>query len=237
MIVSRVRYGQDIAAALCSASAVIVENFPTDSNLPLLEVATGLGQSSRDGITSASVRPEDQFIHLVSDRGDPAIDPLGNPMLSTTNSRMMLHTDEHFSACPARYVILLCVRQSENGGDTLLSDIRDIVLKLEETVIQLLLSRAFPSAIGPIPILQMEREAWSVRFNLLEMERASGGRLQFNLHEAEAVRQLACTALAESIRIKLLPGDCLILRNDIVLHGREGFPAGSPRLLKRIRVK
>ena len=238
MIVSRIQYGANLAAALAAESVVLVEGFPLSTNEQLLECAARLGCLSRDGITSTDAQPEDRFVHLVRDRGAPALDPLGNAMISTTNAAQLLHTDEHFSANPAKFVLLLCIRQSDTGGDTLIAGIDEIVPKLDLDIVESLLSPIFPSAAGPVPILGENNGRWSVRFNLLEMERALRAPcLQFEAQQFTAIKQFVVVAEEVTVRLRLSPGDCLILRNDLVLHGRTTFPAGSRRLLKRVRVK
>ncbi len=37
--------------------------------------------------------------------------------------------------------------------------------------------------------------------------------------------------------ISLSPGDLLIVHNQLILHGRTAFSSGSPRLLKRLRMR
>jgi alpha-ketoglutarate-dependent taurine dioxygenase len=76
--------------------------------------------------------------------------------------------------------------------------------------------------------------------------------LRYNRSEIESLRQRRDLPLPPETRawldrfdalfaaaaetVLLEPGDLLLIDNHRTLHGRTAFPAGSPRLLKRVRV-
>lgn len=225
---------------LSRKSAVIVADFPHETNASFLEYALNLGSISRDGITSSSNKVEDGAIHLVQERSSPALDPYHNVMLSTTNSYFPLHTDEYFSATPARFVLLLCVAGSEIGGTSLVSYVDDIVESIEPNDLKLLASPLFPTQVGLRPILSDTQAGWNVRFNNMEMERAQkllGNRNTLRFDAKGAAERFQQVADLHIRRHSLKSGECLVLSNYRALHGRTEFPSGSGRLLKRIRVK
>lgn len=238
MHVHRIRYGDSLAAVMASSPAVLIEGFPTHQNAPLLNAAAALGPLSLDGINSPSVQAQDSFVHLISVRTEPAIDPNGNQMLSTTNMATPLHTDEYFSKTPAKFVFMLCIRQSDTGGESTVASLTDIMSNLSDLTVRVLCEAAFPFEQGPVPILKKEDSSWSVRFNYLEIMRAAAktGQVLSDIQK-KSVIDLQNAANLHCERFRLSPGDCLVVNNFEILHGREAFPADSGRLLKRVRVK
>jgi hypothetical protein len=227
------------AEELTRHCAFVVTHFPAETNNPLLTFAAELGAVSLDGITSATNKIEDSAIHLVQEREHPALDPFHNVMISTTNQYFPLHTDEYFAEHPARFVLLLCVVPSETGGTALVSYIDDIVSDLTPDQQAILREPIYPTQVGLRAILEQSQLGWSVRFNELELERAQnpsgGGPLPKSAREA--VISLRRSADTHARRHEMMSGQCLALCNYKALHGRTSFPAGSARLLKRIRVK
>ena len=79
--------------------------------------------------------------------------------------------------------------------------------------------------------------AWRVRFNRRDM--LSFAKLRFQFVSEQKKQDLAAfEALAmqrkESVALRL--GDCIVVDNHRVLHGRSGFDPKSGRLIKRLRI-
>lgn len=238
MSIPRIGYSDCSAEKLSELDAAILQGFPTGTNRPLISLAAGLGKISVDGINSASNDLEDGCIHLVYDHKAPVVDPFGNAMVSTTHAAFPLHTDEYFAATPAKYVFLLCIRPSGEGGESLITIVDHAVANLSPAARRELGRPIFPSQAGPVRLLWHSGIGWAVRFNELEMRRAIlPTTAPLSLAAIEAIGEFKDCATAKQIQFPLIAGECLFLRNERVLHGRRPFSPRSARLLKRIRVK
>lgn len=218
---------------------VVVKSVPIDTNDPFIRMARALGNLSLEGVSTTSNTLEDGCVHLVMRHQRPVIDPFGNVITSTTNLDFQLHSDEYFSTNPATFLLLLCVRQSLHGGDSLISLIDSVIPLLDDDTRRLLEDPVYPSKIGPVPILIRSEAGYRVRFNQLEMRRAEQGGFApvCDAAHSEVLARLIDSAMKRAIQFRLQPGDCLVVENRKVLHGRVGFEDTPTRLLKRLRVK
>ena len=231
--------GSGLSELLADEHAVIVTEIPTDSNASLMKLAGGLGEYSEEGITSTTNLREDQYIHVVNERATPSLDPYGNTMISTTNEFFPLHTDEYFSGRPSTYVFLLCVQAGTSGGESTIAKVEDFARLLPQRTLSTLAEPVYPSQAGLVHLLVQIQDQWSIRFNEIEMGRAVLGGFAPPVPKKAriAVKELKSVADQAATQHLLRPGDCLVLRNDRVLHGRLAFPPGSGRSFKRLRVR
>lgn len=172
----------------------------------------------------------------VRNSGRGTQDRHGHVILSTTAREFALHTDGYNLPRPPRYVLLL--RTDTGVDDTIswISDARRAFALLSRSTLKQLERAIFPSAIGPLPVIGRDASAPQLRFNSEEMrrwrERAARGTASQRLadHVTDALH-VALESVRESFTIR--PGDCLILDNWRVCHGRAAMASDSTRVLKR----
>ena len=121
---------------------------------------------------------------------------------------------------------------------------RDILGDLDAATIARLRVADFPSPYGLAPVLfplpaqaAGEGGPWGIRFNLRDFV-GYGERFGPLLSPAQhdALRAAMAAAERHAQRLMLEAGDCLVVDNHRVLHGRSAFTPGCGRLLKRLRV-
>ena len=186
---------------------------------------------------NSAVVSEDDFIHRVTVYDEPLKDPQGNPILSTTAQEFPCHTDEYFRQHPSNVVVMHIVRSSSVGGETILSHIDDILPNMSTEDVEHLERAAYPTPNGRVPILTWENGKTLIRFNGYEIRKQCGPDLQA-LEPAmrRAVTNLEYWVDRASTKFLLKESECIILRNDRILHGRTAFQDRN-RLLLRIRFQ
>jgi gamma-butyrobetaine dioxygenase len=125
------------------------------------------------------------------------------------------------------------------GGVSLLAHARDILARLAPTSARALREPTFPSPFGPAPVLWDEAGGSQpcIRFNHRDF--ASFGERYGPLltaGQARVLDEVLAAAQDCTLHVRLEPGDCLVVDNHRVLHGRTAFDPASGRLLKRLRV-
>lgn len=207
-------------------------------NAALLRLGRRLGQVSLNGYKPDAPDAEPEGVKRVEALSQPKLDPANEPVLSTTHRHFGLHTDDFFTAQPVRWVLMHCWQPDPTGGGrSLLADVRQIVPRLSAGALQRLQQPDFPGPAGWQPILQATARGWQVRFNHRDMVAFAacfGPALAPD--QRAALDELDEVASVVASSLQLAPGDCLVVDNHRVLHGRTAFDAHSHRLLKRLRV-
>ena len=141
---------------------------------------------------------------------------------------------------PADVVIMLCVQPDDSGeGVSLLYYLSDLLKKLNADEIALLEAVAYPTQFGTTDLLRRKNRRISIRYNRLEIDRyAALTDASLTAKEMKLLLKVddILSTGAEVQRILLRTGDCLIVDNTKVLHGRSKFSSSSRRLLKRVRL-
>jgi alpha-ketoglutarate-dependent taurine dioxygenase len=210
-----------------------------DDNAALRALGAQLGTASFHGARPGMPNVEGHGVSSIQALDRPVLDPAGRVVLSTSPATFRLHTDDTFSRTPARWVLMHCWYADPAGGDSLLAHVDDVLPRLPADMVRRLEAADFPSPDGPAPVLFGGADVVrKVRFNHRDFV---GYGERFG--PALAPDQLRCldavllAAEAVSLRLRLETGDCLVVDNHRVLHGRTAFAAGSGRLLKRLRIQ
>lgn len=214
---------------------VVMHDVPCEpDNAGLLRVARALGEVSTRALPWRSGLVEEQGVQRVEALVDAPRDQFGKPLLSGHHAAFALHSDESFLAQPCRYVLLHCWQPDpDGGGETLLAQRGEIESQADAETLHALRTLRLPYPDG---------DAVTLDDSLLRYHRdevvACANRHGAPLTAAQQawMQRFEQVFAAASVRIRLAPGDLLILDNHRVLHGRTAFAAGSPRLLKRVRV-
>jgi alpha-ketoglutarate-dependent taurine dioxygenase len=221
---------------LAVAGHAVVRGVALDADdAALRSLATALCPAPR----GAAARPA-EGIARVEAMDVPRRDPTGRAILSTTADDFPLHTDDTFAAQPARFVLMHCWQADAAGGGTsLLAHVRDLLPRLDAAAIGLLREPLFASPFGLAPVLWDDPGDGQpcIRFNHRDFA-SFGERYGPRLTPAQApvLDTVLAAARTCTTPIHLAPGDCLVVDNHRVLHGRTAFHQASGRLLKRLRV-
>lgn len=228
---------------LAVAGYAVVRGVALDGdNRALRALAATLGATSASGVGAAPNQPnaEADGISRVEAMDLPRRDPAGREILSTTAGVFPLHTDDTFVARPARYVLMYCWKaDAAGGGVSQLAHVRDLLPQLAGQSRAHLREAVFASPFGPAPVLWGDAASATpcIRFNHRDF--ASFGERYGPVLTADRVRildEVLVAARACAVDVRLAAGDCLVVDNHRVLHGRTAFDPGSGRLLKRLRV-
>lgn len=228
------------ARILSPQRCVLIQNFNAgESNGLLIRLAFSLGRPYKEPCLVNHL-PEDDIVFRVEPRGEGIRDSRGVILYSTTPLSFRSHTDGAGKPNPYDLVLLYCVRQDNFGGESILIPLARILERLRPTSLACLREDSFPVPFGLAPIISGEEHDFWIRYNAEELAIYSHQRnVTFNEDQKQAVNDLANTisSLEQNIpNFKISAGECLVIDNKRVLHGRSALSPNSQRLLKRIRV-
>lgn len=141
---------------------------------------------------------------------------------------------------PPDVVILLCERQAGRGGESLLAAVDDIAQRLNPADIMAMQRPDFLFRHTQYPILFIHQGALAMRYNRMMIELFQRVNDWPENSEQQALfDRLDAAAENASQRFCLEAGDCFILNNYRLLHGRSAFEHSEDkgkRLLQRVRL-
>lgn len=225
----------NLTGGICVVAGVPID----DNNTAFLSIANALGgEILRDTRMPSRAMESNCTIYRVEE--DPLnIDEYAH---SATNQHFPFHTDcAHFLYPPQ---VMLCCQPSKTGGKTILAHVDDILEKLTNEDKADLSRIEFPWWQGvqnvQVPILTKTKEdgKWLIRFNQATLIREMDKNKFENISALKSLINVLNSFETDSNnQLTLLSGDLLIVHNQRVLHGRTPFSSGSPRLLKRLRMR
>jgi alpha-ketoglutarate-dependent taurine dioxygenase len=228
-----------VKAAVVASKAVIIRNFGTgETNERLIKLAYALGKPY--GGYSLPEHPlEDGLVFRVEVRGEGVMDPSGEVIYSTTCADIPCHTDGVNRPAPYDLALLHCIRQDASGGETVLVQLDELIERLPPDVMGLLREQGYPFAFGTAPIIAGDGDEVWIRYNAQEMafySETGGASLSPQHRHALAKLEAALSEPTAQEKFRLSPGECLLIDNKRVLHGRSACSKGGHRLLKRVRL-
>jgi alpha-ketoglutarate-dependent taurine dioxygenase len=144
-----------------------------------------------------------------------------------TDQEMQLHTDHP----RARWISWECVRQSSEGGYSLLKDTKpalDVLTDAERDELRALSIRThvvFPDDTGAYPVLRNDGDGFDwVYFTPWMIDGLRSPAFQKFIQALEATPTLS---------VRLYPGESLLIDNGRMLHGRSALGGDKDRLLIR----
>jgi hypothetical protein len=166
----------------------------------------------------------------------------GQYIYSTSEQAFTMHTDGTGFRKPFDLILLHCFRADtgDEQGLSLLVSVDELVTRLSAEDIKILLQPNFPFNFGLGPILKQNQSGqFSIQYNPEELQyfyKSSG--IQLAVEQTKALQKLneLLQLSAVKIRFVLRAGECLIVNNHRLLHGRTALSKGSKRLLKRVRL-
>jgi alpha-ketoglutarate-dependent taurine dioxygenase len=231
---------------------VILEGFPVDDR-PEEEISRDFeALASRFGVVMGHGASR-QTIWRISPR---AVNH--TPTFSETASEAPLHTDNSWVHEPERYFALLVIQPAQDGGESLLFPLADLIRDFARTrkgpaVIRTLSERPFPFAmpvvfrseaerageITPVVTSPVIRSGSVLRYRHDVIQAGFQQRPDLATPESVAAIEIFNDYLVELLRrspgIKLGRGDMVIANNHTVLHARTHFTDPN-RLLLRARM-
>jgi alpha-ketoglutarate-dependent taurine dioxygenase len=208
-------------------------------NSPLIALGQLLGKTSWQGTKKGAPNLENDGVNRVENMDMPMRDAVGNAVLSSNADEFPLHTDDSYSPDPARYVLMHCWQADPAGGGvSWLAHIDHIIALAPPDLIQRLATRPYAMPYGQACVLWKDGERnWRMRFNRRDM--VSFAKLRSQLLNQQQREDLACfesQAMHCVKKVALQNGDCVVVDNQRMLHGRSAFDPNSGRLIKRLRI-
>ena len=206
-----------------------------------LDLATELGDVIEPGFAmTPSLHDGKVYSIEVRNSGRGVVDEFGHIILSTTNRPFELHTDGYNRRPSPHFVVLLRSDTSNDHPLTHLADTRQTIQRLDASTIMSLAEERFPCAHGLQSVLSAVGHQYVVRLNREEISRWSDklGNVEGGM---SAEHRLALDAFASELAsdqaaLSMTRGDCLVLDNTRVCHGRSALARDSERTLKRIWI-
>jgi alpha-ketoglutarate-dependent taurine dioxygenase len=219
-----------------SHGAVLVEKFhDSDGIPPLVKLSNSLGYP----IPSTGLSSEDGIIFRLEASRELKRDHHENIIYSLTGKPLYCHTDGANENSPYDIVIMHCVKPAKEGGETILFHVDEIVELLDQETVATLQEEAFPFPSGKYSIISFINGCYEIRYNRHYID-STLKKKQENLSNKylEALNKLDELVSLEKTdqAIKLRSGECILINNRIMLHGRCPFVEPSDRFLKRVRV-
>lgn len=230
-------------SGIADRGAVLLKGFPIESDAAFISLACALGEPmmTPGGTIIDHVTPKDGF-------------PGNAASGSQSRSALPPHSESSASASPPGFLILGCVANDSDGGDTTVIEVGALVQALEddghEREVRLLGDSVFPTVHVPTkpgeqPVVTRilyrgEGEHWCARFRGEQL--LAGDKMQPDL--LDDAHRSALHVFIEyawdggfAREVHLGPGDVLGFSNGRMLHGRTAIVADARRDLKRIATK
>lgn len=208
-------------------------------NAALLALGRRFGRISWQGTRPGMPNMENDGVNRVEVMDQPMRDGAGNAVLSTNADEFPLHTDDSYNEHPARWVLMHCWQPDESGGgESWLSPVDEIAKIAPQDLLERLLHTLYPTPFGSATVLRRDEQGLlKIRFNRRDMA-GFAMRQGASLSPAMAQDLADFEALAMRVvnRVRMERGDCVVVDNHKVLHGRSAFNPSSGRLLKRLRI-
>ena len=206
----------------------IIENFPcseTDSALNEFTYALGEPVLEKRNRNNSSVYRVEINNHL------------SLPVYANTAYEFSGHTDCADFDNPPDTVVMLCERPSEIGGDSFLVNLETVLEEFSFKDVQMLNEPVYIFGKNYYPILSLKNTFLAIRYNRVYFDFCIRlNQLEIEPEKLELINRLDNAINACKYVFSLKSGDCLLLNNQRILHGRESFPENSDRLIKRVRL-
>lgn len=160
-----------------------------------------------------------------------------SPALVTSAEGLPPHNDHHLS----HYILWHCLVQDSRGGYSIMVDGLRVFYSMSHEIQELLRSihlkehSVFKGDVGHHPLIYEtpmgDRIYYSVLFEPTAFWLADDKLTEEQKDAFDTFNE--AVKVAETMRIKLKPGECLVVDNGRILHGRSSLRENSNRLLKR----
>lgn len=201
---------------------------PTDTNRePLTEVS----------FTKVFIKPDSD--PLTQDKAQKEAEESGVTQYSRTHLPLSPHTDSSYALLPHEIVVFHCVRSDDDGGETIMVPVDDILKRLDEDVIARLRKPVYPFGEGLHPILTGREAVPLIRYYRAQVERTMAQSAITLAPEYVSALDALDVLLARDelfFKFHLRPGQTLFMHNQRVMHARTALSPTTDRLLYRLRM-
>lgn len=157
---------------------------------------------------------------------------------SRTHLPLPPHTDSSYMTLPHEIVAFHCIEADENGGESIMVPIDDILQNLDKEVLACLREPVYPFGQDYHAIICGDEDNPLIRYYQAQIQRS------LNEHNSLSEKhQTALKALDELLdqnhilqKFHLKPGQIVFMNNQKVLHGRTALSPESNRVLYRLRM-
>ena len=157
---------------------------------------------------------------------------------SRTDLPLPPHTDSSYMMLPHEIVAFHCIEADENGGESIMIPVDDILQNLDKEVLACFREPVYPFGQGSHAIICGDEDNPLIRYYQAQVQRS--------LNEDNSLsekHQTALKALDELLdenhiqqQFHLKPGQIVFMHNHKVLHGRTALSPESNRVLYRLRM-
>ncbi|MGH3832197.1 MAG: TauD/TfdA family dioxygenase [Pseudonocardiaceae bacterium] len=221
------------SSTIRSHELVVIKEVPTVDNSCFLDIISRIGDIPElEDVPGAPI--EDRFVYRIEAAQNPVAYGDGSVLASTTNEALPLHVDGVNRVNAYDFIALLIWKIDPSGPFTSFMTLDDVKSRLPATTLTELERPQWPFRYGQASILRENRK--SIYYNPQLNERWSA-RYPIQRHEAQAaLAELdSILTLDDAMEFPAEAGDCIIVTNTRVLHGRREIPADRQRVIKRIR--
>ena len=214
-------------------------NIGDENEKPFVDIKARLEELSEEGFVLLSGAGPDGATSMIPALGevvgetDVEVDE-DRPGMVTNRDELDVHTDHG----GVDYIVWVCEAQAEEGGESLLVDGKEVLEALDSPTrealreVYLTEHQVFPNDPARRPLLRGDAGDPKLYYSFWLVEDDTSGEGLAAYHEfRDAVAE------AETQKMKLQPGDVLIVDNTRTLHGRTAIEAESDRCLKRYWIK
>ncbi len=201
----------------------LIKNFPDDDQL-LETFLAPLGSPIQEDRN----QKEGSVFHVHVENKDAYFTSYAN-----SNLFFPLHTDGSDFETPPKYVAMLCVRPSEEGGESLFISLSELIANLPNALLTILMTKQWRFNTIDRTMITQTPIGHTICYNRLIMESYA----ELAQQELAILDELDRMCDQLTFRFKLKENDLIVFRNDLFLHGRTDFPLNSNRLLKRVRFQ
>lgn len=238
-----VKFARAILSALSTyPNCVVVNGYPAiDDRSNLVNLSQAILDIDREHLGLAANHHQRENISFTKVRIDQSkiTDETGVTHYSRTNRPLTLHTDSSYSPKPHELVGFQCIVADNQGGESTVMHVDDILRQLDDEVIELLQEPVYPFGNGLYPILFGGEDDEHIRYYRTQIDKT--------IHQEALTLSDKYLAAIESLdtvlgstnlwcQFPLQAGQILFAHNTKVLHGRTGFSPESDRRLDRVRL-
>lgn len=149
------------------------------------------------------------------------------------------HTDSSYMPIPHEMVAFQCIEADENGGETIMVPIDDILKHLDENTLALLREPVYPFGQEYYAIICDHIDHRMMRYYHAQIERSLTPESSPLSEPYQSALKILNTLLNQTERFykfRLKPGQILFMHNHKVLHGRTELSPQTNRLFYRLRL-
>ncbi|MBV6625795.1 MAG: TauD/TfdA family dioxygenase [Rivularia sp. (in: Bacteria)] len=157
---------------------------------------------------------------------------------SRTHLRLTPHTDSSYMMLPHEIVGFHCIEADDNGGESIMVPIDDILQNIDQEVLACLREPVYPFGQDYHAIVCGDEDNPLIRYYQAQIERSLNKNNPLSQKHQAALKILDELLDKSHLQQKfhLQPGQIVFMHNHKVMHGRTALSPESKRVLYRLRM-